>query len=253
MLLIHPWGARSEFWDDCIPLLSKDFRCVTCDLRGAGKTPVAEGPWTVDDHVDELVDLVANLGVERLIIIACAIGSLIAARYAALEPDRVAGLILCGTAPVLGEESRVRTQARLDQVAEKGIGVLLPTVVDMAFEGQPRDARYDRYLAMFAANDPKGYISIASGMMGTDNRALLPRITCPTLVVAGGHDRLLPPSMSEAVHHLVPQSEFVVMEDAAHFPPFQAPEAFCDLVTDFLARRVPGADAHRPSAKANEA
>jgi pimeloyl-ACP methyl ester carboxylesterase len=115
---------------------------------------------------------------------------------------------------------------------------VMPGAVDMAFEAQPRDARYRRYSEMFAANDPEGYSSIALGMMGTDNSALLAALKCPTLIVAGGHDLLLPPDLSRQVHALMPGSEFSLIEEAAHFPPAQTPEVFSELVMEFFDRRV---------------
>lgn len=237
MVLVHPWGSRLEFWDECVDRWKAKYRIVRYDLRGAGGSRVPDTRWTVDDHARDLALVSAQAG-PRPLLVACAIGSLIAARHAATFGSDLAGLVLCDTAPQLDETSRTRTQARIDAIVRDGFQNLIPQVVDAAFHGLPRDARYDRYLAMFAANDPVGYIAIASGMMGTDNRAHLPRIACPTLVMAGQHDRLLPPELAEATHRLIPNSEFIVVPEAAHFPPFQAPKTFCDLVDDFVARRA---------------
>ena len=237
LLLVHPLGARREFWDACIALWSDNYRIVACDLRGAGRSPRADGVWRVDDHVRDLQAVREQVG-GPVIPIGCAIGSLITARYAATDRAHVLGLVLCDTTPGLDEISRKRTQARVDNVLQQGIGVLLPEVVDMAFEGQPRDERYQDYLRMFAANDPQGYAAIAVGMMGTDNRAALASLTCPALVLAGVHDRLLPPELSRAAHELIAGSEFGLIESAAHFPPYQNPAEFSARVTEFIERRV---------------
>jgi 3-oxoadipate enol-lactonase len=238
LILVHPWGARLEFWDECIELWSRRFQVVACDLRGAGYSPTPHRLWRVADHGRDLVLIRKHLRLDRVVVVGCAIGSLVAAAYTDADAAHVAGLVLCDTARQLGEESRRRTQARVDLVRREGMGVLLPVVVDMAFEAQPRDKRYRRYTEMFASNDPEGYAAIALGMMGTDNTDALGRIACPTLVVAGAHDTLLPPSLSREVHALVAGSEFRIIDSAAHFPPFQAPTEFADLVEDFVDRRV---------------
>jgi pimeloyl-ACP methyl ester carboxylesterase len=238
LLLVHAWGARLEFWDECAAVWEKRFRVVAVDLAGAGGSPMPERPRTRDEDAADLMAVREKLGLARVVPIGCAMGSLMTAGYAAIDAGHVAGLVLCDTAPSLGEASRERTIARAAAVRAGGMQAILPAAVDVAFEAQPRDERYRRYYEMFAANDPEGYASIALGMMGTDNSALLAALTCPTLIVAGGHDLLLPPDLSRQVHALMPGSEFALIEQAAHFPPAQTPEVFSELVLEFVDRRV---------------
>ena len=61
---------------------------------------------------------------------------------------------------------------------------------------------------------------------------------------AGGHDVLLPPEQSRAVHALIPDAQFRLLADAAHFAPLQQPQSFAKLVLDFL-RQVGIADSMR--------
>ena len=114
---------------------------------------------------------------------------------------------------------------------------LLPDVIDLAFNTLPRDGRYSRYTDMFRQNAPHGYASLALGIVGTDVSAALSSLHCPALIVAGRHDILLPPDLSRSVHQLLAGSEFVVVDAGAHFLPYQTPDIFAGLVTDFLARQ----------------
>jgi 3-oxoadipate enol-lactonase len=237
LLLLHPLGSSHEFWDECAAVWSKRFFVVMPDLRGAGRSPIPDRPWKVDEHVRDLVGLREVLGLRRVVPIGCAIGSVIAGAYAGADTDVVCALVLSNTTIKLGEESRQRHETRLKLVKEKGIEALLPTVIDMSFEGLPKDERYWRYMERFRKNDPRGYASLALGMVGTDNRTILESLTVPVLVAAGAHDILLPPSLSRSVHELLTNSEFVMMETAAHFAPYQAPAAFAALVENFLDRR----------------
>jgi pimeloyl-ACP methyl ester carboxylesterase len=238
LLLLHPMGARHEFWDDCIGAWSRDFRIVACDLRGAGRSPIPDRPWKIDAHVRDLIAIRETVGLRDVIPVGCAIGSIIASAYAAADRPHVRGLVLSNTAPRLGLESKQRTEGRVAQVQQHGMDVLLPGVIDLAFKNLPQDARYGAYTEMFKRNDPRGYASLALGMIGTDVSATLASLDCPGLVVAGRHDILLPPELSRAVHELLKGSEFVVVDDGAHFVPYQTPEVFSGLVAEFLARRV---------------
>jgi pimeloyl-ACP methyl ester carboxylesterase len=237
-MLLHPLGSSHIFWEDCIPEWTKRYRVVACDLRGAGRSPIPERPWKVNEHVRDLIGLREMLGLRDVIPVGCASGSVLATAYAAADKDVVRALVLSNTTNRLGEESRQRHESRLKLVAEKGFEALLPMVIDMAFDGLPKDERYWRYYERFRGNNPQGYGSLALGMIGTDNSAILPALACPTLVTVGAKDILLPPPLSRAVHEAIPRSEFATMENAAHFAPYQAPQDFARLVNDFLNRRL---------------
>ena len=238
LLLLHPLGSSHEFWDECAALWSRRFRVVACDLTGAGRSPIPNRPWKVGEHVNDLIALRQGLGLREVIPVGCAIGSVIAAAYAAADAGAVRALVLSNTTHCLGEESRQRHETRLKLVAEKGIEALLPTVIDMAFNGLPKDERYWRYMERFRKNDPRGYGALALGMVGTDNTKVLSELTCPALVAVGAHDILLPPPLSRGVHQMIRGSEFAVIENGSHFMPYQAPDAFATLVGDFLQRRL---------------
>src|SRR6185437_4608428 len=162
----------------------------------AGRSPIPTRPWKIDEHVSDLIALRQALGLRDVVPVGCAIGSVIAAAYAAADAGVVRGLVLSNTTHCLGEESRQRHESRLQLVAKKGIEALLPSVIDMAFNGLPKDQRYWRYMERFRKNDPRGYGALALGMVGTDNTEILSALSCPALVTAGAHDILLPPALS---------------------------------------------------------
>jgi 3-oxoadipate enol-lactonase len=237
LLLVHPLGSSHEFWDELVPLWAERLRCVAVDLRGAGRSPIPDRPWKMDEHVRDLIQLREELGLRHVVAVGCAMGSLICSAYANADAEVVCGLVMSNTTHVLGEESRQRHESRLKLVNEGGVGALLPMIVDMAFHNLTKNERYTRYIERFKKNDPGGYGSLALGMVGTDIAETLKSLRVPTLITVGVHDILLPPPLSRRVHEMVRGSEFRVLQDAAHFAPYQVPEAFAQLVCDFLERR----------------
>lgn len=238
LLLIHPLGSTHVFWDECTPFWNERFRVVAVDLRGAGQSPIPDRSWLADEHAADVKSVREALGLKDVVVVGCAIGSMVAGRYAAIDKDVVRGIVLTNTTTELGEASRARHEGRLALVREKGMEALLPQVIDMAFDGLPKDARYTRYMERFRDNNPQGYGSLALGMVGTNNTELLQQIDVPTLIAVGAHDTLLPPDLSRKVHGLVKNSEFAMVDEGAHFMPYQAPEQFAALVNDFIDRRV---------------
>ena len=238
LLLIHPLGSSHVFWDECAAVWSKRFHVVAVDLRGAGQSPIPDRNWKADEHVEDVISVREALGLHDVVVIGCAIGSMIATRYAAADAAMVRGLVLSNTTTELGEASRARHEGRLAMVREKGMEAWLPTVIDMAFDGLPKDERYNRYLGRFRHNNPQGYGSLALGMVGTNNTEVLKKLDVPTLVTVGAHDTLLPPEMSRSVHALIKGSEFAMVAEGAHFMPYQAPQQFAALVSGFIDREV---------------
>jgi 3-oxoadipate enol-lactonase len=236
LLLIHPLGGDLHFWDECAALLSPRFACVACDLRSAGRSPRAAGPVAVEDHVRDLEALRRALGLDAVVPVGCAIGAMTAAGYAAAHPDVTRALILTNPTAHTTAQSRAMLARRAELVRAGGMGAILPDAVDRAFLAQPRDARYRRYYNRFAAQDAEAYALSVLGVLDADISAALSAIRCPTLVLAGAHDVLLPPETARAVHAMIPGAEFAIDEDAAHFLPYQRPEGFARLVAGFLNR-----------------
>ena len=69
-----------------------------------------------------------------------------------------------------------------------------------------------------------------------DARALLPTVSCPTVVIHGADDRLIPLAMGQEIASAIPGAELVTIEDAGHFLFREQPRAARAAVADFLDR-----------------
>ena len=61
------------------------------------------------------------------------------------------------------------------------------------------------------------------------------RIACPTLIVTGSHDPLVPPAVMHRFAELVPGAEVIEFEDSGHSPYVEQPDAFNAAVERFIA------------------
>ena len=71
-------------------------------------------------------------------------------------------------------------------------------------------------------------------MRGFDRRSALAQIAAPTLLVAGEHDRVAPPAALECLTHALPGARSVTLPGAGHLPQLEQPDAFDELLIDFL-------------------
>ena len=75
------------------------------------------------------------------------------------------------------------------------MAAILPQAVERAFLNLPKDRRYNAYLAAFGRQSANDYAFACLASATFDASALLPEIRCPSLVVSGEHDVLLPPAL----------------------------------------------------------
>lgn len=246
MLLIHPLGADLRFWDECAALWRPHLSTLACDLRDAGLSPRSEQPVSIAQHVEDVEALRRELGIGRLVAVGCAIGAMTAAAYAATYPETTAALVLASPTARTSEQAARMLAERAELVRRSGIDAILPGAVDKAFERQPRDERYRTYYERFASQDADRYASSILAVLDADVSRELQAVRCPTLVVAAAHDLLLPPQQAQLVHGLVSGAQFALMDDAAHFAPYQQSASFSALVLSFLAQAGIAPAVHNP-------
>lgn len=230
LVLIHPLGSNLRFWD---PLVAKlgDQPAIALDWRGSGRSPALSEAWSIGDHADDVENLLASLEVSDAVLVGVAVGAMIAIAHATRHSGRVRGLVLANPSVSV---TRARILERIAIVREKGLEALLPGAVDAAFNEMPKDDAYRRYFDIFRANDPENFVKILEGTLTADLTDALGRIVCPTLVVSGAKDKLFPPQVVQKVADLIPGSSLQLIEEAAHFPPYQTPEQFARLVLAFV-------------------
>ena len=236
LLLVHPMGTDRRFWEECVAIWAPRFYCIAPDLQAAGKSPRPAVPVTIAGHAADLEHLRPSLGVATVVPIGCALGSMVAACYAARYPQSTRALVMANPGVRNTDAANDMLRQRAEIARRSGVAALLPAAADRAFHEQPRDERYRRHLERFAAQDAQTFATSVEGFIGADITAELSGIACPTLIVSGEHDLLMPGDSAERIKAAVPQAEVTVLKGAAHFLPFQAPDRFAPMVTDFLDR-----------------
>jgi 3-oxoadipate enol-lactonase len=89
---------------------------------------------------------------------------------------------------------------------------------------------------MFLATKPEGYIGCGEGIRDMDHRALLGKITAPTLVIAGRHDPATTLEANEYIRQHIPSAKLAVLE-TAHIANVEQPQLYAETVLKFLLNK----------------
>jgi pimeloyl-[acyl-carrier protein] methyl ester esterase len=245
LLLVHGWGLHGGVWDTLVPGLASHYRVTRVDLPGHGLSRAISMPATLS-HVARLVLEVAPADAVWL---GWSLGGMVAMRAALDAPRRLGGLILSNTtprfvtaadwAPAMPPEQLRGFAASLGQDYRETLQQFLSLQVrgDEAARGSLRELRE----TLFARGEPDT-ASLATGLEllgASDLRDELKALMLPTLVIAGGYDRLTPPGASEALIELIPGAGLQLIPKSAHAPFISHARDFTQAVMGFMAGLSP--------------
>jgi len=237
-------GTTLEMWDAQVRALAGRYRLVRYDTRGHGRSPVSDGPVDIDLLADDVAGLMDALAIPRAVVVGLSLGGMTAQALAMRHADRVAGLVLMATAPHLPPADAWETRAQT--VLAQGMGAIVEAVMARWFTpamAQTDPARLAFLRARFLAIDPAGYAACCRAIGGLDLRSGLGAIRAPTLVVAGAADPVTSPAVGEALAKAIPGAGCEVVDDAAHIPAAEQPEAVNAILGTFLDRHWPAGTA----------
>ena len=221
--LIHLHGAGGLRLTPGHDLLSEKFRVVAFEMPGFGLSAENTRTQNMPELAATMAQAVEKLGIDRFNLMGTSFGGKTALWLAVQQKERVQALVLEapaairpeGAAPPSGspEEMARRLYAhpeRLPPMPPPDPAVQAKTRKLVArLRGPDRDADLERQLRDLAT---------------------------PTLVLFGTVDRVIPPEMGHLYKELMPNSHLVFVYDAGHAISTDRPEAFTEVVADFLDR-----------------
>jgi 3-oxoadipate enol-lactonase len=239
VLILGPsLGTTTHLWDPQMPGLTRQFRVVRYDHRGHGGSPVPPAPYTLADLGGDVLALMDALGVERAHVAGLSLGGMVSMWLAAHAPDRVDRLAVMCTSARLGPPEMWAQRAAL--VRANGLEAIADAVVG---RWVPADfaLRHPDVLAalrdVLTATPAEGYAACCGAIEAMDLEPDLPRISAPTLAIAGLADEATPPTHAQRITTRIPNSRLALVAGAAHLANVTRPELITGLLVDFLTEK----------------
>ncbi|WP_084124872.1 alpha/beta fold hydrolase [Demequina sp. NBRC 110054] len=237
---------ESPVWSHWLHGLARDRTLVRYDERGCGMSDHAARSNTFDDWVSDLETVVEASGLERFPLLGVSQGGAVALAYAVRHPERVSRLILAG-AYAQGRRVRARTQeeraeADLDldlaRVGWEQEDATFMRVFASQFLPHGSVAEWDDFTRFQQRTCPgENAVAFLEEFGRIDVTALVPKVSCPTLILHSRDDRRVPVSQATQLASLIPDSRLVLLDSASHLIGESEPawQEFLDHIDGFLA------------------
>ena len=208
-------------------------------IPGYGGTPLlAETSFA--GWAEALRETLDAQGLAQVDLLGHSIGGMIAQEFAISFPERVRRLVLYATTPAFGGRDPAFAQQFLaDRLAplERGVSMLDLAQQSMTSMLNPRAgmAAMAEVIAAMASTPPAAYRATVTTLTTFNRIAELPRITAPTLLLAGERDPLAPPRTMQRMAEAIPGAKLAVLPAAGHLAHLEYPAEFAAAVRGFLA------------------
>ncbi len=237
LVLSNSLGTTLDMWLPQLPALVEHFRVVRYDTRGHGQSDVTPGPYSIAQLGGDVIALLDQLNIQRAHFCGLSMGGMTGIWLGIHQPARIERLVLCNTSAAIGVPEM--WNARIAQVRQGGMKVVIDTVLQRWFTEDflsRAPAQVERVRHMLATTTVEGYVANCAAVRDMDQRADLARITTPTLVIGGKHDKSTPPEHGELIARAIPGARYVEL-NAAHLSNWEVAQAFTQQLLGFLRKQ----------------
>jgi pimeloyl-ACP methyl ester carboxylesterase len=232
---------RLPHWGTLAERLADVAHVITWDCRGMGQSERRDEPFTIDDEVGDMAAVLDAVGIRSAAIYGRSRGGMLAQAFALAHPERTTALILSGT-------------------SHRGPGSVGSTdAVNRAMEIRPDMTREDIFRTQNEAmaspgwrdRDPEGFDYLMSVDLEAPPRRFavvrqqesvrdwssagqLHEVRCPTLVLCGVDDGMVPPENSRQIAAAIPHARLKLIPQCGHLPMLEKPSEVAQIVVEFL-------------------
>lgn len=233
LVLLHGLAANGSCWTEVAHFLEKECDIIMPDARGHGESSIPKYGYTYDDHANDIIYLIENLGLPPLFLLGHSMGGMTSAKIASCYPQLLRGLILADPtflstrAQHQIQESDVRDQHRL--LLGKSLQEL---TADLQSKHPNRSQDIIRLIARARLQTNLKAFDILTPP-NPDYKQLVRAIKIPSLLIYADNG-VVSDSVAEEIRYLNPVFEVDKIPDAGHGLHFDKPERFASMVLTFI-------------------
>ncbi len=247
LVLLHAFPLDHTMWHRVLSLADQA-RLIIPDQRGFGRSTFSDPEKPAIASIAQLADDVAKLldalDIEEPATIAgISMGGYVAQHTAIRHPEKVSQLILIDTKfSADTPEARANRADLAATVGRVGQHVLADAMVPNllaatdAARSQPERAANEEFLRKLIGKQSIATIQAALGALADrpDMTEDMQHLKKPVLLICGSEDTITPPAVMESMETMLPQGRLLIVSEAGHLVPLEAPAVFHEAVCSFL-------------------
>lgn len=237
LVLVHGLGGNLQSWYVIAERLAHRFRVYRYDLRGHGESHNPDGPWCLDDFVEDLHRLLQTIGIQTTHLAGFSLGGLIVQGLALRYPALVNQLAIISAVAGRTQEERERVAIRVQNLEQGDLYANIELAMDRWFTPQFRSQHPERVaqrIATLKRNDPEGYLNAYRVFNLSDLADDLHQIEAETLIMTGEDDPGSNSRMARLMHHRIRNSRLEILPGLRHSLLVEAPELVSDKLDAFF-------------------
>ncbi|MFC2064631.1 alpha/beta fold hydrolase [Chloroflexota bacterium] len=254
LILLHGMGGSAAGWLPCIDNLKKFYKVYVLEMVGHGSTGGSANEMEgINDMAKFVIHFMDAMNIDQAAIVGHSMGAVISLELTIKYQDRVSKLVIADSSglgrgvtpifrllstPVLGEillkstiAKDMETFVRQKRKEFSNAPSVTNELAQQLFIKEYKPDQYRTTLKLLR----KGFNWFGQRK---EFRAPilqgLPQITCPTLIIWGRQDTIVPYKHGEVAAQNIPDSTLQVIDNCGHVPMFEQPEIFNQLILEFL-------------------
>jgi sigma-B regulation protein RsbQ len=250
MLFAHGFGCDQQMWRFVAPAFADSHRLVLFDHIGCGQSDLsaydADRHATLEGYALDMVEILEQADLHDVVIVGHSVGAIIGLLAANMARQRVTGLVLVSPSPrylndppdYVGGFEREDIEGLIDMMESNMLGwtdFLAPVVMGSEMGSEAEAELTQELKDSFCASDPYITRRFALATFMGDNRADLPLVSVPSLIIQCSDDAIAPRSVGDYMHSHMPGSRLRVIEASGHCPHMTDPALTLALILDHLA------------------
>ena len=213
-VLVHGWSNNRSYWAPHVSRLSARRPVVTVDLPGFGESGSRRAEWTMEAYGSDIAAVVAELGLERVMLVGFSMGAAVVLEASLQIPDRVVGVVLVDW---LQDPTARYTDSFIRDFADEVRSRWREPawVREVGFNAASPDSLIAQYIASHPPSPPDHWMAIFEQTLRWADQQLLPTLRRTTVPVAAINSDLVPTNVA-GYREILPTFELRTMPGLGH-------------------------------------
>jgi pimeloyl-ACP methyl ester carboxylesterase len=237
VLLIHGFPFHQEIWNGYSDRLADEFRVISVDLPGFGKSPGLKSPFTLSQVAITLLDFLIEKNLEKINLVGHSLGGYVALSMVKNRPDLFASLVLFHSTAYADSAEKKESRSKVVEFVKKNGALPFSSGFIPPLFANPNHPAIERVKQVASEASSEAVIGYTMAMRDrSDHVKTLEVFENPTLFLAGKNDPGIPVDsiLKQATHCKKP--EIHIFDNVSHMGMLEKPEETASKIKAFLSK-----------------